>query len=381
LVEPVPSVLFVAHDVGPLGGMERQCMELVARLDARGHDVTVVTRRCILPEGTNAQVLRLPLPSRPFPLAYPLFALVASIVVALRKRSILHVTGAIVINRAQVCTIHFCHAAFRRRGLRRARKGSAVYRLSARVSDLLALAGERGYVRHRRPRTIVAVSADVGEEFARYYPDQAMSLAVVPNGVDVNVFRPDSRRRSDIRRALQLSDDTPTCLFVGGDWERKGLSIAIRALVWSEPWHLIVVGDGDSLREIDRGKELGVAERLHFVGRRDDPEQFYSAADAFVLPSSYEAFPLVLLEAASSGLPIIATEFGASRQFAETGGFGLIVDRTPEAVAAALGQLRAEPRAATEMALRARAAASAYSWDRVVDEYARIYRGVSAGVA
>jgi UDP-glucose:(heptosyl)LPS alpha-1,3-glucosyltransferase len=144
---------------------------------------------------------------------------------------------------------------------------------------------------------------------------------------------------------------------------------------------LIVVGDGDSLREIDRGKELGVAERLHFVGRRDDPEQFYSAADAFVLPSSYEAFPLVLLEAASSGLPIIATEFGASRQFAETGGFGLIVDRTPEAVAAALGQLRAEPRAATEMALRARAAASAYSWDRVVDEYARIYRGVSAGVA
>jgi UDP-glucose:(heptosyl)LPS alpha-1,3-glucosyltransferase len=222
------------------------------------------------------------------------------------------------------------------------------------------------------------VSDDVQAEVARHYPDTLLSLAVVPNGVDPDVFRPDSRRRLDTRRALQLLDDAPACLFVGGDWERKGLPLAIEAVASSEDWHLIVVGEGDRARETERAKALGVAERVHFVGRRDDPEKLFSAVDALVLPSSYEAFPLVLLEAAASGLPIIATEFGAARNFVEKGGFGFIVDRTAEAVGAALARLRREPKLASQMGLRARAGASAYSWHRVVDDYVRIYCGITA---
>ena len=76
---------------------------------------------------------------------------------------------------------------------------------------------------------------------------------------------------------------------------------------------LWIVGPGDVERYRALARGEGVEDRVRFFGRRTDTERFYRAADAFLFPSLYEAFPLVALEAAACGLPIVATASMGSR--------------------------------------------------------------------
>ena len=98
-------------------------------------------------------------------------------------------------------------------------------------------------------------------------------------------------------------------LFVGGEWKGKGLGYALEAIGAAPDWHLIVVGRGDVPR-YRRRAEVVAPGRVSFVGEQQDTTPYYAAADAFILPSAYEAFPISLLEAASSGL-------GAARDTSE----------------------------------------------------------------
>lgn len=114
MAEETPSgreVTIVANDVGGVGGMERQLTELVNGLLAAGDRVTVISWSCDLPPHSGLRWVRVPGPSRPFAISYPWFLLAASVLARLRGRGILHSTGAIVLNRVDVCTVHFCHRA------------------------------------------------------------------------------------------------------------------------------------------------------------------------------------------------------------------------------------------------------------------------------
>ena len=106
-----PEVVFVAGDVGGLGGMERQSEELVRSLLESGRPVTVVARTCALSNRTGLRFKRVPTPARPFTIAYPAFFLVGSLLVARRRGALVHTTGAIVANRVDVSTVHYCHRA------------------------------------------------------------------------------------------------------------------------------------------------------------------------------------------------------------------------------------------------------------------------------
>ena len=106
------EVTIVANDIGPEGGMELQLRTLVGGLLAAGDRVTVLSWTCSLPPHPNLRWVRVPGPSRPFALAYPLFLALASLWLATRGRgTIVHSTGAIVLGRTDVNTVHFCHAA------------------------------------------------------------------------------------------------------------------------------------------------------------------------------------------------------------------------------------------------------------------------------
>ena len=105
-------VTIVAHDVGAVGGMERQLAELAVGLSERGHPVTVIARKCVLPAGSGVEFHRVPGPSRPFLIAYPWFALAGSLAVARRRRGVVQSTGAIVVNRVDSVAIHCCHQAY-----------------------------------------------------------------------------------------------------------------------------------------------------------------------------------------------------------------------------------------------------------------------------
>ena len=105
---PNRTVTIVAHDVGGVEGMEHQLQALVTGLLDRGVSVEVVSRTLGLPGHPRLRWRRVRGPARPFPLAYPWFALVASSMLTWSRRGLLHTTGAIVLNRADVCTVHYC---------------------------------------------------------------------------------------------------------------------------------------------------------------------------------------------------------------------------------------------------------------------------------
>jgi UDP-glucose:(heptosyl)LPS alpha-1,3-glucosyltransferase len=93
------EVTLVAHEVGPMGGMEHQLAELIAGLVGNGHRVTAVARRCALPLDVGIKWIRVPGPARPFLLAYLWFFVVGSWWVWRHRVGLVHTTGAIVWNR------------------------------------------------------------------------------------------------------------------------------------------------------------------------------------------------------------------------------------------------------------------------------------------
>jgi len=185
------EVTLVANDVGGQGGMERQLTELITGLLARGDRVTVISWSCRLPDHPNLRWLRVIGPSRPFPIAYPWFLIVASLLVRLRGRGVIHGTGAIVLNRTDVCTVHFCHAAVAKLPrFSRASRGGVAYRLNAGISKVVSRLGERWCYRPGRVRHLVGVSLGVARELEENYPAMRDRVSVIPNGVDTEVFRP-----------------------------------------------------------------------------------------------------------------------------------------------------------------------------------------------
>src|SRR5580693_2569519 len=103
------DVTIVAHDIGSVGGMERQLTELLLGLRQLGHNVTVIARTCDLPPESGVVFHRVRAPGRPFLLAYPWFMVSGTLAVRRRRRGVVQATGAIVLNRVDAIAVHYCH--------------------------------------------------------------------------------------------------------------------------------------------------------------------------------------------------------------------------------------------------------------------------------
>ena len=140
------DVTIVAHDIGSVGGgMEVQLAELVQGLLDRDVAVTVIARRCELAPRPGLTVHRVRTPTRPFPIAYPAFAIAGSWLTRRRSRGVVHVAGAILLSRVDCVTVHFCHAAYDAAGLgSRPAAPGRLFALSAWLSTRLSLWGNGG---------------------------------------------------------------------------------------------------------------------------------------------------------------------------------------------------------------------------------------------
>jgi UDP-glucose:(heptosyl)LPS alpha-1,3-glucosyltransferase len=366
-------VTLVAYHVGPVGGMERAIYELARGLLAQGFRVQVIARACDLEPAPGLRWIRVPGPARPAALAEPLFFLLASLLVLRHRAGLLHALGAIVANRVDVATVQFCHHAFRDRFVEpRRSRDSLLYRLNERVVERFARLAERWAYDERRTRHLVPVSRGVAGELAHYFAGAERRCTVVPNGVDFGVFGGDPSARRRVREELEL-DDALVAAFVGGDWARKGLAFAIQALAGAPEWTLLVVGTGDRKGYAARARELGVADRVRFLGHRADPAAFYAAADAFVLPTAYEAHPLVVLEAAASGCPILATPVNGVEEVLRDGVNGWRIERDAGTIAARLNRLAEHPDERRALGRAAADSVRPFDWPSVVQRYVGVY--------
>jgi glycosyltransferase involved in cell wall biosynthesis len=365
------TVTLVAYDIAPIGGMERAAFELARGLLDSGYSLIVIARRCDLPPGPGLRFVRVPGPARPAVLGMILFAVLGSLAVWRHRAGRLHTVGAVVLCRADAITVQFCFRAFAAHGLSRASRTSAAYRLNDRASTAIGAALERWCYSRRPARMLVTVSAGVGRELGRHYGVLDGTLRVIPNGVDHATFRPDPVARERVRAELETGE-RPLAVFVGGDWERKGLAHIIEALADASQWRLVVVGGGDTQRYRGFAQDAGVLDRVRFVGHQSDPRPYYAAADAFVLPTAYEAHPLVVLEAAAHGLPILGTSTNGLEDLIRDGENGWFVERSGRSIADRLARIDDEP-GRRAMGALARSSVSGLGWERIVTDYEAAY--------
>lgn len=377
VIEPI---VFVAGDVGGLGGMEHQSEQLVRRLLEAGASVTVIARTCSLPRHERLRFVRVRTPARPFSVAYPAFIAVASLIATRRGDRLLHTTGAIVLNRADVSTVHYCHRAARRRFAgTRASRSTAAHRLNSRIVAMMSHAAEAWCYRPARAGALCAVSRGMAAELQAEFPQMREAIRTIPNGVDVKRFRPDPVVRRQMRAELAISEEVPVALFTGGDWERKGLRHAVAALQHADGWKLLVAGSGDPAPLVAAARTAGTADRLRFLGPVKHMPALYAAADCLVLPTAYETFSLVSYEAAASGLPLLVTRVSGVEDLIEDGVNGWFITPDGERIADRLNALRADPELAAAMAAAARASALAHSWETMAQRYMSLYAELASG--
>jgi len=324
------TIVIVAHDVGGRGGMERHLEELITRLKRDAH-VIVVACTVTLADMEGVRFVRIPVISRPAPLKIILFAILASIYLLFIKRDVLHTTGAIVFNRAQLSTVHFCHSGYMADtgGSRAHHSHSWVRRINSQVATRIAVIMEKVIYKPARTPLLVAVSNRVKDEVLACFPYENAAVYTVPNGVDIKRFHPHSEdEKRALRGAKGLPQDGIFLLFMGGDWGRKGLEHLLKAFqVIAEllpAVHLCIVGIGDV-----SGYMKFVAPHLrsyvHFVGPQSDPESWFGLSNAFILPSSYETFSLVVHEAGASALIVLSTNVGGVEDLIDDGTDGFII--------------------------------------------------------
>lgn len=378
------DVTIVVHHVGPLGGMERQCTELVEGYLNSGWSVTVVAWECDLPPQPGLRFVRVPGPYRPFSIGLPWFFVIGGYLARRHKSGLLHVNGAIIPNRADVATVHFAHRAYARLdapsgGSRPTRR----HALNARVVARLARAAERWCYRPARIPHLVGISEGVAREVLELYPYCRRQLSVIPYGVDQGLFRPNREARRRVRAEIlgERAEYASVVLFVGGDWGRKGLEVIVGALAHAPGWDLVVVGRGDDLTARLQAEELDVDRRVHFLGQRPLPADLYASADAFCLPTLYETFCLVAHEAAASGLPLLVTRVSGVEDLLVDGENGWFITRDADDVARRLRQLRSDPVLAAAMGQASRQSSERYDWDTAVDAHLGLYKRLGSAAS
>lgn len=178
---------------------------------------------------------------------------------------------------------------------------------------------------------VICISEMVKKDISKHFNVPPRKLHTIYPGVNFKIFnteyQPELRRKT--RNELNISDDHTVFIFVGSGFERKGLTILIDSLAeLPENCELLVIGKDKNLKGYKkRARKLNISERVHFLGMQKEVKRFYAASDVFVLPSLYDAFALVIVEAMACGLPVIASsKCGAAYDFIENGQNGFVFD-------------------------------------------------------
>lgn len=204
-------------------------------------------------------------------------------------------------------------------------------------------------------------------------------VAVIPNGVDLEQYRPPSvAERAAVRAEYRLGDDDRVALFVGHETERKGLDLVIEALVHAPTVLLMVVGGvrRTLLAAQTQARRLGVADRVLLLGPRSDVSRLMSGSDMFVMPSHYESSGLVYLEALASGLPVVSTPVGVIPEVLRDDVNGYVVQPDPWVIGDRLERLAAaDP---VELRSSARKSVEGYSWRDIAERYVELAEQIAA---
>lgn len=347
-------VALVIERFEPSGGVEHVAWEVAHALAAAGDDVTVVARRAAPTDAVRWIPVDVSESWQPW-----------------RVRAFSH-AAAQAAPRGRFDVVHSFSRTLHQ-DLYRAGGGSHLDYLAARHHEVGARLRALLSPRHRvliaierqvfadPSQHILCNSKLVCDALARRHGIDPARLSVIYNGVDLERFHP--RRRESERAALRGTlgaNDGPVWLFAGHGFGRKGLDTALRALA-DAPGVLWVAGRDDPRPWRASATHHAVADRVRWLGARSDVESLLAAADALLLPTRYDAFANVCLEAMAAGIPVVTSACNGAAEILGAGGCVVSEAENAAGFATALRELE-NPSTREQAGISARATAERFSW-------------------
>lgn len=232
-----------------------------------------------------------------------------------------------------------------------------------------------------------AISQTVKRSAVSQLGIRSASVTVIERGRDERrLGQPSSERRSRMRRTLKVPDDAPLLICVGRQEFQKGheyLLDAMRQVVDVHPGAiLLLVGRRGHASPVLRSIVAtgGLADSVRMLGHRDDVADLLAAADIFVFPSLYEGLGGAAIEAMALGLPIVASDLPALREFVEPDDNGVLVrSQSAEGLATAISELIGRPEYARDLGRRGRELfLNRFTAEREHNQMFELYKAVAA---
>jgi glycosyltransferase involved in cell wall biosynthesis len=361
-------ILLLSTSMG-MGGADKQLLSAAHEMRARGHDILIVSLTALGPMGLEARTLGIRTESLEMPRGIP------------DPRGMLRLVRLVREWRPDVVHSHMVHANLMARMLR---IFAPVPVLVSTIHNIyeggrILMAGYRLTNNLADHMTIVSQAA--ADRFINEGIVPKPMLTVIPNGVDTDRFQnvPNGVRQS-LRATLGLAGEF-VWLAVGRFEIAKdypNMLHAFAAVRQQQPAAvLLLVGGGSLQAETEAlAESLGLSGRVRFLGIRPDVPELMTAADAYVMSSAWEGMPIVLLEAAAAGLPVVATLVGGNHEVISDKETGFLVPpRDSEALGRAMLRLMQTPeRERRIMGERGRDYVQRqYRLSRVVDRWEEIY--------
>ncbi|MCC7161386.1 MAG: glycosyltransferase family 4 protein [Anaerolineae bacterium] len=229
---------------------------------------------------------------------------------------------------------------------------------------------------------IVAVSKAVRDALVSFLPETSSKITVVYNSADLRALEAAKQPKAFARAYLNIPDDALVILSGGGLEHKKGVDVSIRAMARLQNTNpalaplLLIASDGSRRAFLEQlAAQLGVRSRVRFIGFRDDMPRVMSAADVLVSSSRWEGFGMVILEAMSLGLPVVATAVGGVPELIENQESGLLVpSEDPEALADGLARVLTNPEWAARLACVAQQRAEGFTPQTQVPLLVQLYQ-------
>jgi UDP-glucose:(heptosyl)LPS alpha-1,3-glucosyltransferase len=344
------KIAFVVHDYHRCGGHSRYVAELAERF-SREHEVHVFANTFWTAPDSRVIFHRVPA------WRHNSLALIWSFAFAASARidgsfDIIHDQGLCCF-RKNVITAHICNKAWA--------QSRPCAPLPERIFNAVVSRLEKWQYRHGGAR-VIAVSQRVSRDLFRCYSAKN-GVSVIYHGVDAEAFQAGPCHNNEVN----------TFLFVG-DF-RKGVKACIRALSKLSNGTLRCVGSTPPGPYAAFARQLGVADRVAFSGPTEEIASRYRCADVLLLPTPYDAFGMVVLEAMASGLPVIVSREAGAAELIKHGENGLILDH-PDELPQLMSSLLTDSALAGRLRERGRETALQHSWDEVARQTMALYREV-----